>query len=134
VLTDAGLAATHDSVSAVTALAGLLGDPVGLGELVAGAPEGVTGVLERLVWGPPYGEVRDATVPVRAADAATPVQWLLAHGLLLPAGRHNVVLPREAALTLRGGRAHRTPEPLPPAVAPVTRTAKTVNLTAPGRR
>ena len=68
------------------------------------------------MWGPPYGEVRDATVPVRAAAASTPVEWLLARGLLLPAGQQNVALPREAALTLRGGRAHRTPAPLPPAV------------------
>jgi hypothetical protein len=133
VLADAGLPATHDPISAITALAALFADAERLSALLAGAPEGVDGVLARLVWGPPYGEVRDATAPVRAADAATPVQWLLARGLLLPAGRHNVVLPREAALTLRGGRAHRSPEPTPPPVEPIARTARTVDMTAAGQ-
>lgn len=133
IVVDAGLAPTHDPISAVQELTGLFGDAEQLGGLLADAPEGVLGVLERLVWGPPYGEVRDATVPVRAPAAATPVQWLLARGLLLPAGQHNVVLPREAALTLRGGRAHRTPEPLPPPVEPIARPERTVNLTAAGQ-
>ncbi|MEE4545479.1 helicase C-terminal domain-containing protein [Streptomyces sp. V4-01] len=133
ILTDAGLPPTHDPISAIGELTALYGDAVRLGALLAGAPDAVPGVLERLVWGPPYGEVRDATVPVRAADAATPVQWLLARGLLLPAGQHNVVLPREAALALRGGRAHRTPEPVPPPVEGVARTERTVDMTAAGQ-
>ncbi|AEW94784.1 MULTISPECIES: helicase-associated domain-containing protein [Streptomycetaceae] len=118
-LADAGLPATHDPVSAVAALTALFADPAGLAALLAGAPEGTEAVLEKLVWGPPYGEVAQAAEAVRAADARTPVQWLLARGLLLPAGGHTVVLPREVALRLRGGRAHRTPEPVPPAVAAV---------------
>jgi hypothetical protein len=133
ILADAGLPQTHDPISAIGALTGLFGDPEALGGMLAGAPEGVRGVLERLVWGPPYGEVRDARLPVRGADAATPVQWLLARGLLLPAGQHNVVLPREAALTLRGGRAHRAPEPAPPPVEPVVRPRRTVDMTAAGQ-
>jgi hypothetical protein len=133
ILADAGLAATHDPQSAITALAGLFADPARFAPLLAEAPEGAVGVLDRLVWGPPYGEVRDATAPVRAAGATTPVQWLLARGLLLPAGQHNVVLPREAALALRAGRAHRAPQPLPPALNPVQRTEKTVNATAAGQ-
>lgn len=133
VLADAGLAATHDPQSAITALAGLFADPERFAALLDGAPEGARAVLDRLVWGPPYGEVRDATAAVRAAGASTPVQWLLARGLLLPAGQHNVVLPREAALALRAGRAHRAPQPLPPRIEPVPRTAKTVNATAAGQ-
>ncbi|MEV6011895.1 helicase-associated domain-containing protein [Streptomyces sp. NPDC051976] len=133
IVADAGLAATHDPMSAIEALAGLFADGAGLAALLAAAPDGTRAVLDRLVWGPPYGEVRDATVPVRAADAATPVQWLMARGLLLPAGPHNVLLPREAALSLRGGRAHRHPEPLAPYVDAVPRTAKTVDATAAGQ-
>jgi hypothetical protein len=133
IVADAGLSATHDPISAIGALTGLFGDPDGLAALLAKAPEGARSVLDRLVWGPPYGEVRDATEPVRAKAAATPVQWLLARGLLLPAGPHNVVLPREAALTLRGGRAHRTPVPSPPALASVPRTERTVDMTAAGQ-
>ncbi|MEY9962884.1 hypothetical protein ABIA33_000910 [Streptacidiphilus sp. MAP12-16] len=113
-LADVGLPATHDPVSAVAALAALFEDRPRAAELLADAPPGVKDVLRRLMWGPPYG----ASPPraVRAADARTPVEWLQARGLLLPAGRENVVLPREVALHLRGGRAHRTVEPLPPAV------------------
>ncbi|MFI1094498.1 helicase-associated domain-containing protein [Streptomyces sp. NPDC020917] len=135
IVADAGLPHTHDPISAIGALTGLFGDAAELRALLAQAPEGVAEVLERLVWGPPYGEVRDATAPVRAGggDPVTPVQWLLARGLLLPAGQHTVVLPREAALTLRGGRAHRVPEPSPPPVEPVTRSERTVDMTAAGQ-
>ncbi|WP_051951075.1 helicase-associated domain-containing protein [Actinacidiphila yeochonensis] len=133
IVTDAGLPATYDPVSAIEALSALFGDRARLAALLAAAPQGTRSLLERLVWGPPYGEVRDATAPVRAAEAAGPVQWLLARGLLLPSGRSTVVLPREAALTLRGGRAHRVPEPAAPEVATVARTPRTVDMTAAGQ-
>ncbi len=133
ILADAGLPATHDPVSAVAALRTLFGDRARMTALLQGAPQGTGAVLDKLVWGPPYGEVAQAAAAVRAADAATPVQWLLARGLLLPAGAHNVVLPREVALHLRGGRAHRVPEPLPPPVEPLAlHSAETVDATAAG--
>ncbi len=133
-LAAAGLPATHDPVSAVAALTALFEDGERLRALLAPAPDGVMDTLERLVWGPPYGEVGQAAEPVRAADATTPVQWLLARGLLVPAGRGTVVLPREPALSLRGGRAHRSPEPLPPAVEPAARhDPGTVDATAAGQ-
>ncbi|TDU04748.1 XPB/Ssl2-like helicase family protein [Streptomyces sp. 846.5] len=118
ILADAGLPATHDPVSAVAALADLFQDRPRAAALLAEAPPGVKDVLRRLMWGPPYGA--SPPRPVRAADARTPVEWLQARGILLPAGRENVVLPREVSLYLRGGRAHRTVEPLPP---PVTAAA-----------
>ncbi|MDF9813869.1 helicase-associated domain-containing protein [Streptomyces sp. SPB162] len=133
ILADAGLPATHDPMSAVAALAGLFSDRKRMKKLLATAPEGATAALGKLAWGPPYGEVGDAIAPVRAATATTPVQWLLARGLLLPAGQHNVVLPREAALHLRAGRAHRTVEPAPPAVPPVEHSPQAVDGTAAGQ-
>ncbi|MHA6760842.1 helicase-associated domain-containing protein [Streptacidiphilus sp. PAMC 29251] len=113
-LADAGLPTTHDPVSAVAALAALFEDRPRATALLAESPPGVRDVLRRLMWGPPYG----ASPPraVRAAEARTPVEWLQARGILLPAGRENVVLPREVALYLRGGRAHQQVEPRPPAV------------------
>ncbi|WP_405561704.1 helicase-associated domain-containing protein [Streptomyces sp. NBC_01180] len=105
-----GLAGTHDSVSAVAALTSLFTDRTRMSALLDEAPTESLNVLSRLVWGPPYGEV--AAAPTR------PVQWLRDHGLLLPASARTVVLPREAALHLRAGRAHQSAEPRPPAVVP----------------
>nr|WP_234343879.1 helicase C-terminal domain-containing protein [Streptomyces sp. WM6372] len=104
----AGLPATHDPVSAVTALTGLFTDPERMSALLDEAPAEAHQVLGRLVWGPPYGEV--------TPNPTAPVRWLRDRGLLLPASARTVVLPREVALHLRGGLAHRETEPLAPAV------------------
>ncbi|MET9964192.1 helicase C-terminal domain-containing protein [Streptomyces sp. NPDC006326] len=103
-----GLPATHDPVSAVTALTALFTDQERMSALLDEAPAEAHQVLGRLVWGPPYGEV--------TANPAPPVRWLRDRGLLLPTSARTVVLPREVALHLRGGLAHRTPEPLAPPV------------------
>ncbi|QMU74943.1 WYL domain-containing protein [Streptacidiphilus sp. PB12-B1b] len=116
-LADAGLPATHDPVSAVAALTALWADHARAEALLAGAVPGVKDVLRRLMWGPPYGGAQPRAV--RAAEARTPVEWLQARGVLLPAGPENVVLPREVALHLRGGRAHQHVEARPPAVEAV---------------
>lgn len=132
-IADAGLPGTHDPVSAVASLSALFADRTRMEALLSSAPEGASAVLAKLMWGPPYGEVADANTPVRAADAVTPVQWLLARGLLLPAGPRNVVLPREAALHLRGGRAHRRPCPEPPPVESSAHDPRAVDATAAGQ-
>ncbi|MEU7409660.1 helicase-associated domain-containing protein [Streptomyces sp. NPDC042638] len=126
IVTTAGLASTHDSVSAVTALAGLFTHRKKMAKLLAGAPEPAREVLSRLVWGPPYGQV--------TAEPAAHLRWLLDRGLLLPTAPGTVVLPREVALHLREGRAHRTPEPLPPAVVPAAaHSPQVVDATAAGQ-
>ncbi|MFH9197380.1 helicase C-terminal domain-containing protein [Streptomyces anulatus] len=109
ILAATGLPATHDPVSAVAALAALFTDRTRMAELLDTAPVEALSVLDRLVWGPPYGEVTPNPTP--------PVKWLRDRGLLLPVSTRTVVLPREAALHLRAGRAHRVPEPVPPVVA-----------------
>ncbi|GAA2190867.1 helicase-associated domain-containing protein [Streptomyces bangladeshensis] len=126
IVTTAGLPSTHDSVSAVTALTALFTHRKKMAKLLAGAPEAAREVLTRLVWGPPYGQV--------TADPAAHLRWLLDRGLLLPTTPGTVVLPREVALHLREGRAHRTPEPLPPAVTPAaTHSPQVVDATAAGQ-
>ncbi|MFF8691564.1 helicase-associated domain-containing protein [Streptomyces sp. NPDC015144] len=112
ILAAAGLPATHDPVSAVQALTGLFTDRAAMGALLDTAPAESLAVLDRLVWGPPYGEV--------TPNPAPPVTWLRDRGLLLPVSARTVVLPREAALHLRAGRAHRVPEPEPPVVTAAT--------------
>ncbi|MET9673578.1 helicase C-terminal domain-containing protein [Streptomyces sp. NPDC006482] len=106
IIAAAGLTSTHDPVSAVAVLTGLFTDRARMDALLDTAPPEALAVLDRLVWGPPYGEV--------TANPAPPVRWLRDRGLLLPVSPRTMVLPREVALHLRGGRAHRVPEPLPP--------------------
>ncbi|WP_328887751.1 helicase C-terminal domain-containing protein [Streptomyces sp. NBC_00316] len=126
ILVAAGLPATHDPVSAVASLSALFTDRTRMGELLDTAPVDALSVLDRLVWGPPYGEVTPNPTP--------PVKWLRDRGLLLPVSTRTVVLPREAALHLRAGRAHRVPEPLPPAVvALATRDPQAVDSAAAGQ-
>ncbi|MGD9485008.1 helicase C-terminal domain-containing protein [Streptomyces sp. TRM70308] len=112
-VTGAGLPTTHDPVSALTALTELFTDGERLADLLARAPRAAHEVLAKLVWGPPYGTLGAET---DGAAPSPPVRWLLDRGLLLPAGGRTVVLPREVALHLRGGRAHRALEPDPPPV------------------
>ncbi|MFE0332901.1 helicase-associated domain-containing protein [Streptomyces sp. NPDC058955] len=102
----AGLPSTHDPVSAVASLTALFTDRERMAALLDTAPPEALAVLDRLVWGPPYGEVTAKPTP--------PVGWLRDRGLLLPVSPRTVVLPREVALHLRGGRAHRAPEPRAP--------------------
>lgn len=117
ILAVAGLPTTHDPVSAVASLVTLFTDRTRMAALLDTAPPEALTVLDRLVWGPPYGEVTASPTP--------PVRWLRDRGLLLPASPRTVVLPREAALHLRAGRAHRTVEPLPPEVRPAATTSIT---------
>ncbi|MFI9721379.1 helicase-associated domain-containing protein [Streptomyces sp. NPDC052396] len=125
-LSAAGLPATHDPVTAVSALTELFEDRTRLAALLDTAPAEARDVLDRLLWGPPYGTV--------TADPAPHLRWLLDRGLLLPTAPGSVVLPREVALHLRAGRAHRTPEPVPPEPAPVTgHSPATVDATAAGQ-
>ncbi|MER7789918.1 helicase C-terminal domain-containing protein [Streptomyces sp. NPDC097640] len=127
ILAAAGLPPTHDPVTAAAALTSLFGDRPRMAALLAGAPAAATAVLTKLTWGPPYGEAS-------VAAPSPPVEWLLARGLLLPSGSRNVVLPREVALHLRGGRAHRAPEPLPPPLPPAARhDPQAVDATAAGQ-
>ncbi|MGX5392944.1 helicase C-terminal domain-containing protein [Streptomyces anulatus] len=126
ILAATGLPATHDPVSAVAALAALFTDRTRMAELLDTAPVEALSVLDRLVWGPPYGEVTPNPTP--------PVKWLRDRGLLLPVSTRTVVLPREAALHLRAGRAHRVPEPVPPAVgAAAERDPQAVDRAAAGQ-
>ncbi|OKK16953.1 DNA-binding protein [Streptomyces sp. CB00455] len=106
----AGLPPTHDAVSAVAALTALFTDPERMSALLDEAPAEAHQVLGRLVWGPPYGEV--------TPNPTAPVRWLRDRGLLLPASARTVVLPREVALHLRGGLAHRNTAPVAPPVPP----------------
>ncbi|MET7273575.1 helicase C-terminal domain-containing protein [Streptomyces flaveolus] len=126
ILTTLGLPSTHDSVTALAGLSALFTDRQRMTALLAELPAGSVEVLDRLVWGPPYGQVTH--------DPAPHLRRLLDRGLLLPTAPGTVVLPREVALHLRAGRAHRAPEPVPPAVeAAAAHRPQVVDATAAGQ-
>ncbi len=68
---------------------------------LAKAPSGAVELLERLMWGPPRGELGD----VHKKGGA--IEWLLKNRFLIPVDSKTVLLPREVALHLRGGKLHR---------------------------
>ena len=89
-------------------------------------------VLERLQWSP-TGAVRNADRVISAETARSPVEQLLARGLLRPLDPETVLLPREVAWLLRGGRFTREPvPPEPPAVTGRARGAQLVDSAAAG--
>ncbi|MFI6518587.1 helicase-associated domain-containing protein [Spirillospora sp. NPDC050679] len=120
-LTGTGPRGFPDSGRLLDQLADLLADP---GELIEGAGPEARAALDQLAWGPPVGRVSDARRPVRADTAASPVERLLARGLLAAEDDRTVTLPREVGLHLRGGRLFRDVEPEPPPLTgPASRAA-----------
>ncbi|MBC3763104.1 helicase-associated domain-containing protein [Quadrisphaera oryzae] len=115
---DLGLPSAGDPVADLDAVGALLSDPERLRALLETAPAASRDLLDRLTWGPPTGAVAGADRSVRTAEAATPLEWLLARGLLAAAGPGHVVLPREVAVALRGGAVLAGLDDEPPPLTP----------------
>ncbi len=71
-------------------------------------------ILDRLTVGPALGHTSDAGRLLAAPDARTPVEELLARGLLIGVDEETVELPREVGLALRADRPAGTLHPVPP--------------------
>lgn len=111
-------------------LAATLADPAALIDQVS--PE-AKNALEQLTWGPPTGRVPNARREVRLASARSPIEQLLARGLLAATGEESVTLPREVGLHLRGGRVHRDLLAVPPALEGTARDQAMADRTAAGQ-
>lgn len=117
---------TEDDLRPIRAVHELLGPtPAGLGpittrhfgdldQLIEDVGPEAREVLAKLTWGPPTGSVDKAERPVTIASARTPVEKLLARGLVVPKDATTVVLPRQIGLHLRGGRVLASTRPTPP--------------------
>jgi hypothetical protein len=91
-----------------TSVRTLIGEnPAGLGPrsttpidftLLEAAPKGAIEIIQRMMWGPPKGQIAD----VKKAPA--PIKWLLENKFLLAYDSQNVLLPREVAMQLRNGK------------------------------
>ena len=88
------------------------------------APIDAKKVLERLVWGPPRGSVGDIKNPGPGAN------WLLDKKFLVPLDQRTVVLPREVAIALRGGKIHKERFIKQPELKGARRDDRQVNLAA----
>ncbi len=111
-------------------LGGRLVDADDLPALLESAPAEVRSILDRLTWGPPIGAVPRADRAVDRDSAGSPVEWLLARGLLAVADAGHVVLPREVGLALRGGHLHREAVSAPPVPVTVDRSVDAVDASA----
>lgn len=131
-LDDLGLPPSGDPTTAAATIAPALSAPAILERLIDDAGPDARAVLDRLAWGPPNGRVGDARRDVTVATARSPVERLLARGLLVATDPTTVVLPREVAVHLRGGRVHREARPEPPPAVTTGRDPAQVERAAGG--
>ena len=68
---------------------------------LAKAPEGAKQVLEKLKWGPAKGAVSNLKNPPAG------IKWLLDENFISQVDSTHVVLPKEIAIHLRGGKLHK---------------------------
>jgi hypothetical protein len=100
--------------------------------LLAGLGEPERRLLHTLSEGQPTGRTKDAGTLVPLEDAKTPVQRLLALGLLLRRDGETVELPRQVGLALRGTHPMGQVKFDPPAVQTTAHNASIVDATAAG--
>ncbi|NRQ35126.1 hypothetical protein HII36_25350 [Nonomuraea sp. NN258] len=103
------------------------------GRLIESVSPEARSALDQLTWGPPTGRVPNARREVRLESARSPIEELLARGLLAAAGEESVTLPREVGLHLRGGRVHRDLLAVPPALDGAARDQALADRTAAGQ-
>jgi hypothetical protein len=107
-------------------------DRADLGELLGQVSESERRLLNALAHGQPIGRTKDAATPVSLEEAETPVQRLLALGLLLRRDAETVELPRQVGLLLRGESPLGTVALTEPELRPVDHRMSTVDATAAG--
>ncbi|WP_151526550.1 helicase-associated domain-containing protein [Serinicoccus kebangsaanensis] len=128
------------------AVADVVGVPAGLGPVGERVPVGRDlrtaldglgrrhrGLLDALTWGPARGAVALAPAGGAASPVARAATELVEAGLLEREDEGHVVLPREVALALRGGRLHRHTATAPPAVEHARLDPDVVDAAAGGR-
>ena len=125
---------SEDGMRLPTQLRDVIGtEPAGLGPAsmaklklsdLDDAPADAKKVLDRLVWGPPRGSVGDIKNP------GPGVTWLLDKKFLVPLDQRTVILPREVAIVLRGGKIHKERFIKQPTLKGTKRDERQINLAA----
>lgn len=130
---DLGLSTGYADGEPAARITAELTRPGRLDGLLAAAGAPARTVLDRLLWGPPHGSVANARRSVSLASAASPIDRLLALGLLVATDDTTITLPREVALHLRGGRVFPKVEAAAPVLSAVARPAVSVARAAAGQ-
>jgi hypothetical protein len=129
---DLGVEPSGELGTDIRRVAERLADPDTVKTLVAELGEQATAILDHLEREGTDGRTESTDRAVTRAEARTPVEQLLARGLLLARDRHHVAVPREVALVLRGGRTTRGPVDEPPEPATSERDQAMVDRAAAG--
>ena len=114
-------------------LVALLADPATVGRLAVEVSPQARAVLDELAWGPAMRRLPDARREVAAATARSPVEELLARGLLGATGRGRRGGAPRGRPVLRGGRYHRDLPRRPPEPTGRRRDPALVDRTAAGQ-
>jgi hypothetical protein len=88
------------------------------------APPAAKKALDAMVWGPPRGTIADVKKP------GAGVQWLLENDFVVVANSHTVLMPREVAIHLRGGKIHKELFIKAPELLSDKRDGKSIQLAA----
>ena len=125
---------SDDGMRLPTQLRDVIGiEPAGLGPAslaklklseLEDAPADAKKVLDRLIWGPPRGSVGDIKNP------GPGVAWLLEKKFLVPLDQRTVILTREVAIALRGGKIHKERFIKQPELKGTKRDERQINLAA----
>lgn len=107
-------------------------DDVDLRSVLADLPDDERSLLAKLAAGPPIGKTRDASIDMTLEEATTPVQRLLARGLLVRRDSETVELPRQIGIALGDGRAFRAAVHSEPPLPTTSHTITTVDQVAAG--
>ena len=107
-------------------------DGVDLTAVLGALPAEELRLLRTLADGSPVGTTRDATEPVPLERATTPVQRLLARGLLRRVEAGTVELPAQVGMVLRDGSPLGRVELDEPALRTIDHPVSTVDATAAG--
>jgi len=124
----------HDAYRIPTNVRTMIGEhPAGLGPAsnkpinfneLKEAPKGAVELLQRLVWGPPKGQVADLK------KAPPTISWLLEKNFLIPFDSQTLLLPREVAMYFRDGKVFKEIQSEQPQVTGISRKQKAVDQAA----
>jgi hypothetical protein len=123
---------TGDRDADLAQLSALLRDPDHVDSLLAGCDPAARAMLLHLEAGGADGRSDAAGREIDRASATTPVEQLLARGLLVPRDRRHLAVPREVVIALRGGRTTRGRVDQPPELATSERSVQLVERAAAG--